>query len=109
MRSLSSPSPLNWNTRIAVFLLFPFEFQFTVGTGDLLSSNRDLDLNGAQFSTRAVAGGREGSRDVTSTSRQEWESERSARKIKECWMADRAWLTRYCFACLNLRASSYGI
>lgn len=56
------------DTRIVVFLLFPFEFQFTVGTGDLLSGNRDLDLNGAQFSARAVAGGGDGSRDVTSTS-----------------------------------------
>lgn len=40
--------------RIAVFLFFPCRFQFTaVGTGDPLSSNRDLDLDRPRFSAQA--------------------------------------------------------
>lgn len=89
------------------FSSFLLNFNLRSVLGDLLSGNRDLDLNGVQFSARAVAGqrgqGGGGSRDVTSTfaSKSSGGWVRSAREIKEngCRIADRrAQLTRYCSA-----------
>lgn len=108
-RTLSLPFPLLCISRF--FSSFLLNFNLRSVLGDLLSSNRDLDLNGAQFSARAVVIGRRGrgegrghgSRDVMSTSASKssggWE--KSAREIKEseCRIADlRARLTRYCSA-----------